>query len=101
MILSGVTGAVGVLLLILGWLIWKKEKIGLLQEYHRDQVSGADRKRFCTLSGMGVCIIGLGLVLSAVLYILMDSLWCFAAFGAGFLAGIGLLVYAIRTYNRK
>ena len=35
----GTTGLVGIVLIVLGWLIWKKEKISLLRDYHIDKVS--------------------------------------------------------------
>ena len=54
-----VTGAVGVLLAVFGWLIWKKEKITLLHDYHTDKVAPENRKAFCTLSGIGILVIGL------------------------------------------
>ena len=36
-----ITGAIGILITVLGWLLWKKEIITLLHDYHVDKV---DRK---------------------------------------------------------
>ena len=66
MVASIITGSVGIVFVILGWLIWKKEKISILHEYHYNRVTEEDKKVFCTLSGIGVFIIGIGLVITAV-----------------------------------
>ena len=34
-----ITGAIGILITVLGGLIWKKEKITILHDYHVDKVS--------------------------------------------------------------
>ena len=100
MILSLIFGLVGILFLVIGWMIWKKERIELLNDYLRDRVSEEDRKRFCALCGMGVCAIGLGMILTAVVFGITGSLWSVAAFAVGFLVGIGMLIRAIWKYNR-
>ena len=100
MMLSLIFGLTGLLFLVLGWLIWKKKQIGLLQEYHRNRVSEEDKSRFCTLCGLGVCAIGVGWVISAVWFAFAQSLWSFLPFVTGFLVGIGLLIGAIWKYNR-
>lgn len=100
MILLLIFGSVGVLFFVLGWQIWKKEKIGLLQEYHRDKVSETDWKRFCTLCGIGMCTMGVGMLLSAVWYGMFQNPWSLAAFSVGFVTGLGLMIRAIWKYNR-
>ena len=84
-----VTGAVGALLAVFGWLIWKKEKITLLHDYHTDKVAPENRKAFCTLSGIGILVIGIGL----------ESAASFLCFAAAFIAGLALLITAGRKYN--
>lgn len=49
---SIILGLVGIVFVILGYLIWKKEKISILHDYHYDKVSEVDKKAFCTLSGL-------------------------------------------------
>ena len=85
--------------LMIGLLIWKKEKIHLLHEYHCDKVRPEDRKAFCTISGWGVISIGIGLMATAVIIGLTDSVWSFAAFAAGFAAGLAMLMHAGKKYN--
>ena len=93
-------GGVGVLLAVLGVLIWKKERITLMHDYHVDKVSQEDKKAFCKLSGIGLIVSGTGLVLSAVLLGVTDSAWSFLCFAASFPVGLGMLIAAGRKYNR-
>ena len=100
MIGSIITGLIGIVFCAVGYLIWKKEKISLLHDYHYDKVAPEDKKAFCTLSGWGVLSIGIGLLITAVIIGLTDSAWSFLAFAAGIAAGLALLVYAGKKYNR-
>lgn len=101
MILGAVIfGAAGIACIVLGYLIWKKEKISLLHEYHYDKVSENDKKVFCTLSGIGIIMVGLGILATGVILVLTDSPWSLIAFGSGFVIGMILLIYAGRKYNR-
>lgn len=94
-----VVAAVGILCLILGYLLWKKEMISLLHDYHYEKVSAEDKQAFCALSGLGLMIVGGGLVLTAVLLAITESVWSFIPFVIGMVAGIALLVYAGKKYN--
>ena len=100
MILSLIFGLAGIPFLCLGWQIRKKEKIGLIQEYHRNRVSEMDKKAFCALCGAGVGIIGLGMLVTAVLCGFTEELWSISGFAAGFVLGLGILIFAISKYNR-
>lgn len=90
---------VGIILVIMGYLLWKKEKISLLHSYHYDKVSEEDKKAFCTLSGLGVLMVGVGILTTGLIIAFTDSAWSFIAFAIGFVAGIGLLIYAGIRYN--
>ena len=91
--------AVGAVFVALGLLLWKKEKITLLHDYHYASVAEADKKDFCRLSGQGVLCIGIGLLPTAVLLFFTGHPASFLCFAAGFAVGIGLLVTAGRRYN--
>ena len=94
-----IEGIVGIICAVLGYLIWKKEKITLLHDYHYDKVKEEDKKAFCTLSGLGVFTIGTGLLVTAVLLGITESPWSFVVFGAAFVLGVILLIYAGIRYN--
>ena len=95
-----VMGLVGLLCVALGLLIWKKQRITLLHEYHYRNVSEADRPAFCKLTGWGILCIGAGILICAAVFALTESLWSFLGFGGGFILGQVLLLQAGRKYNR-
>ncbi len=39
-------GSIGIVLVVLGYMVWKKEKISLLHDYHYDKVEEEDKKHF-------------------------------------------------------
>ena len=91
---------IGLVLVAIGYLIWKKEKISLLHDYHYDKVSEENKKAFCTLSGQGILIVGLGLLATAIILGTTESVLGFIAFGLGFALGLALLIYAGNKYNK-
>lgn len=95
-----ITGGVGLLLSVIGWLIWSKEKISLLHEYHYRNVKPEDRFAFCLITGQGLGWIGGGLLISAVLLAVTESILSFLAFGVGLFLGLLLIRYAEHRYNR-
>ena len=97
---SIILGVVGIVLLVMGWLIWKKEKINLFHEYHYDRVSEENKKAFCTISGWGILSVGLGITLTAIIAAITESSWSFLAFALGFVVGLVLLIYSGIKYNR-
>ena len=90
---------VSILLLVIGWLLWKKEKISLLHDYHYDKVSPENKKAFCILSGLGLICMGIGLGITAVILGITNSLLSFIPSAFGFAIGLLLLIYAGKKYN--
>ena len=97
---SSICGVIGIVLLVLGLLVWKKEKIDLLHDYHVDSVAPENKAAFCWLSGIGLVLIGAGLAVTAVLLAITNSASSFISFTAGFAAGLALLITAGVKYNR-
>ena len=100
MIIAIGVGILALIFICLGWFIWKREKISLLHSYHYDKVSERDKKSFCKISGCGVIFIGTGLLVTALVIALTESVLSFIAFALGFAAGLALLIYAGAKYNR-
>ena len=100
MISSIVVGLIGIVLTVLGYMVWKKEKISLSHDYHYDKVSEEDKKAFCTISGIGVVLIGIGLFITSIIIGITDSMWSFIPFVIGFVAGLIMLIYSGIKYNR-
>ena len=49
---------------------------------------------------LGVILIGLGILITAIIIAVTDSVWSFLAFAIGFLLGLALLISAGMKYNR-
>lgn len=83
-----IVAVIGIIFIILGYLMWKKEKITLLHSYHYEKVSPSDKKAFCKISGWSVISIGIGLLVTAVIIGITDSALSFIAFALGFIADL-------------
>ena len=95
-----ITAIVGILCVIFGVLIGKKQKISLLHDYHYNKVTEENKAVFCALVGKGLILIGAGILISAMLLGVTDSALSFLAMAVGFIAGLGLIIYAGQKYNR-
>ena len=95
-----ITGIIGILTIVLGLLLWKKERITLMHNYHVDKVSQENKPAFCKLSGIGLIVIGGGLLITAVILGITDSAYSFICFAACFVAGLMMLIIAGAKYNR-
>ena len=95
-----ITGAIGILITVLGGLLWKKEKITILHDYHVDKVSVENKAAFCKQSGIGLIVIGAGLMITAVILGFTDSARSFLCFAVCFVTGIVILIAAGQKYNR-
>ena len=95
-----VIGGVGTIIAVMGWMIWKKEKISLMHDYHVNKVSAENKPAFCRLSGIGLIVVGIGLLISAVILGLTDSVYSFLCFAVCFFTGLAMLIIAGVKYNR-
>ena len=92
-------GAIGLIFTYLGYMIWIKERIDMIHSYLVEKVSEEDKKAFCKLSGLGVFIIGISILISAVILGATDSVKSFICFVIGFIVGLGMLIAAGMKYN--
>ncbi len=90
----------GVLFIVLGLLIWKKEKITLIHDYHWDRVKEEDKSAYTALIGKGVFIIGVSTVLTGIVDAVTNTGWGWLAFTAGFVVSVVLFLRAQFRYNR-
>ncbi|MBQ1493076.1 MAG: DUF3784 domain-containing protein [Blautia sp.] len=93
------TGVIGIVLSVLGCLLWKRQMTSILHSYHVDKVSPENRKAFCKRSGIGLLLIGAGLLMTALLLGITDSPYSFLCFAASFAAGLFCLITAGMRYN--
>lgn len=92
-------GAIGLIFVYLGYMIWIKERIDMIHSYLVEKVSEEDKKAFCKLSGLGVFIIGISLIITAAILGATDSVKSFICFVVGFVVGLGMLIAAGMKYN--
>lgn len=90
---------IGLIFIILGLLIWKKQIISLLHNYHYDKVKKENKKAFCTISGIGIMIIGIGLLITGIVVSITNSSYTFIIFAIGFVIGFIMLIFAGLRYN--
>lgn len=90
---------VGVIFTVLGYLLWKREKIKILHSYHYRNVSPDNKKVFCKMTGQGLMLIGCGLLITGIVISKTHSMYSFIAFAVGLIAGITLLINAGSKYN--
>ena len=89
----------GLLFLILGWLIWKKEKISLIHDYHYVNVSEKDKKNYTKMMGKATCLMGIGILLTGIIDWITSSSYAWFAFGIGFGGGLVIMLITKKKYN--
>ena len=100
-VISVLLVCLGSVLIRLGLAIWKKQKMELIIRYHCDRVREENRAAFCTLSGIGVLVMGIGMILSGICVLLTPSPLALLPLAAGLTAGITLLIFAQIRYNHE
>ena len=91
--------AVGLCCIILGLLIWKKQKISLLHDYHYQYVKREAIPAYTLMVGRGIVIVGAGIAAAGLFDLVMSPLW-WVPMAAGFVLGLALVIFAQRKYNR-
>ncbi|MBR3167466.1 MAG: DUF3784 domain-containing protein [Erysipelotrichaceae bacterium] len=89
----------GIVFIMLGWQIWKKQRMDLIISYHSDKVREENKQAYCTLSGSGILIMGIGFLLSGIIAVFVRSFQTFVPMMIGLVFGIALLVLAILKFN--
>ena len=64
---------IGILLIVLGLMTWKKQKITILHEYHYRNVKPEDVPAYVRSMGIGQIVIGAGSCLTGLLILLTES----------------------------
>ena len=90
--------AVGVPLIVLGALIWVKQKVSLLHDYHYKNVRQEDLPAYTRRMGIGLILMGFGMGVTGILEWLGSPFW-WISLAAGFLIGILVMHTAQKKYN--
>ncbi len=90
---------VGALCIVLGILLWKKQMISLVHDYHYRHVSKSDVPAYTRLMGSGLLLIGIGTLLTGIINYAFWTQTGWIAFIIGFLSGIIFMHKAQMKYN--
>ena len=90
--------AVGAVCILLGALIWGKQKISLLHDYHYNKVKKEDIPAYARGIGIGLILIGAGIAGAGGLNLVSSPLWWLPLVG-GIVIGIILIVAVLIKYN--
>ena len=96
-----VTITAGVILLVLGWQIWKNEKITLIHSYHYKNVRDENKKAYTTEIGMAAIIIAIGIILTGIVDYTTQSVYGWYVFLFSFAVGVILIIHAQIKYNGR
>ena len=93
-----VEGLVGLLCIVLGVLLWKKQMISLLHDYHHKHVKQKDIPAYTKQIGIGLILVGAGILITGVLNLFYSAYW-WVALVAGFVSGLIVMYKAQKKYN--
>ena len=91
---------VGIILIVLGLITWKKQKISILHEYHYKNVKPEDIPAYTKAMGIGEIVIGAGLCLTAVCMLFSSNeVLVYAPVAASVVIGFLVMNKAQMKYN--
>ena len=90
---------IGLVLIVLGFLTWKKQTTAFLHSYHYKNVKEEDVPAYTKRMGVGQILIGAGFCLTGVLKLFTEGLLSWAGLIAGLAAGLPFIAKAQRENN--
>ena len=93
-------GLLGLVFVILGWQIWKKQKMNLIISSHCDKVKDENKQSYCKLFGTGVFAIGIGFLVSGICIPFVQSVFSFIPMTVGLITGTVMIVSSVMKYNK-
>ncbi len=94
-----IVGGIGLLFVYLGLLLWIKEKINIMHDYHYTKVKETDKKPYTRIMGIAMIVIGIGCLLSGVASLFIGGGKSIIVFCGSFTIGILMMLYAQIKYN--
>ena len=91
--------AVGALCVVLGLILWKKQKISLVHDYQRKNVSEEDAPAYCRMMGISMIVIGVAIALDGVANLFYRESLGYTALAVGILGGLAIMHRAQKQYN--
>ena len=90
--------AVGSACIVLGFLIWKKQKLSLLHDYHYQNVKKEDVYAYTRQIGAGMIVLGAGIAAAGIIELASSSFW-WIPLAAGIVIGLLVMYRAQKKYN--
>ena len=90
--------AVGAICIVLGILLWKKQRITILHDYHYKHVKKDDIPAYTRQLGIGLIIIGAGIIITGLFNLAYSALWWIPLL-TGFVIGLAAIYRAQKKYN--
>ena len=90
---------VGILFFVLSWLLWKKQRIDLVNAWHTRNVKKEDVPAYTRLIGLSLIAIGAGCLVTGIVACLLEESLGWLALPVGFVAGFALIRKAQKKYN--
>ena len=90
--------AVGAICIVLGILLWKKQRITILHDYHYKHVKKDDIPAYTRQMGIGLIIIGAGIIITGLFNLAYSALWWIPLL-TGFVIGLAAIYRAQKKYN--
>ena len=94
-----IMGAVGIVFIIFGLLIWKKEKITLIHNYHHKNVKPEGVPTYTTINGKATVLTGIGCLSTGIVDFATTSGLGWIIFAICFAVSVTLFHYAQKKYN--
>jgi tellurite resistance protein TehA-like permease len=91
--------AVGALCVVLGLILWKKQKISLVHDHQRNHVSEEDVPAYCRMMGISMIVIGVAIALDGVANLFSWESLGYAALAVGILGSLVIMHRAQKQYN--
>ena len=91
--------SVGILFLALGTVLWKKQRIDLVNAWHTRHVKKEDVAAYTKLMGLSLIAIGVGCVITGVVACVFENNLGWLALPVGFVVGFVLIWEAQKKYN--
>ena len=83
---------VGMVCVVLGWIIWKKQKVSLIHEYHWKKLNKEKIPAYTKRVGIGMLILGTGVTITGIGLLFSESALVWAPLTVGIIAGIIVLI---------
>lgn len=96
-----VCSAVGLFCIRAGVLLWKRQRISLLHDYHTASVRDEDIPAYTRKTGIGMIVIGTGVLFAGILCFILQTPAGMLCLPAGLAVGLPFICTAQKRYGRS